>query len=352
MSGSRRRLLELDAFRGIASLGVLFFHYYYHVFEVYGPAERAMQVFEYGQYGVELFFMISGFVIFMSLERTYRVIDFVVSRFARLFPVYWLSIAITTAVVWHFGLPDREVSLRDTLINLTMLEEFANVPKVDGAYWTLTLELCFYILIGTAWFTGALKRFHLTAGLALAFLAVAQSIRHFSGFEFPWKIMTFFMMEYGHLFLLGMLLYRHATDRTTRLTWVYMAGCLLLCLFHGWLVTGLVLGFTGLFFAVRHGWLQVLCVRPLLFFGAISYSLYIVHQNTGYVILRELTEAGMSWPMAQALTSLLAIAVATAMTYLVERPAARLVRRWWKAFKARRLPVPEVASPVVARSGS
>lgn len=336
MSAGTRRLLELDAFRGLASLGVLFFHYYYHVFEVIGPAERAVGIFEFGQYGVELFFMISGFVIFMSLERTSRVADFVVSRLARLFPVYWLSVGITTAVVWTFGLPGREVSLWHTLINLTMLEEFANVPKVDGAYWTLTLELCFYVLIGAAWFSGALRRFHLSMGIALSFLVVAQTIRHGVGVEVPWKIMTFFMMEYGHLFLLGMCLYRYWTDRADGRTVAIAIGCIALSGYHGLLVTGLVCLFTALFLCLKQGWLRVLAVRPLLFFGTISYSLYIVHQNTGYVALREFTERGLSWPLAQGLTCLLAILVATGMTFAVERPAARWIRSTWKSRRPRR----------------
>jgi len=333
----RRRLLELDAFRGIASIGVLLFHYYYHVFEVIGPAGGEIGVFKFGQYGVELFFMISGFVIFMTLERTTKVVDFVRSRFARLFPVYWLSILITSAVVHTFGLPGREVSLSHTLINFTMLEEFANVDKVDGAYWTLTLELCFYVLIGAAFFMGALRRFHLCVGVFLAGIGAAQLLRHLTAFELPWKILTFFLVEYGHLFALGMVLYqvyKHEEMRPRRGSALLLAGCLALAFFHGPLVGCLVIGFTALFFAFMHGWLRFLAIRPFLFFGTISYSLYIVHQNCGYVMLRELTEAGMAWPAAQVLTCVAAVVVATGMTYLVERPVARWVRNWEKRKRA------------------
>jgi len=331
----RRRLLELDAFRGIASIGVLLFHYYYHVFEVIGPEGREIGLFgylsNYGQYGVELFFMISGFVIFMTLERTTQVVAFVRSRFARLFPVYWLSILITSAVVHSFGLPGREVSLSHTLINFTMLEEFANVDKVDGAYWTLTLELCFYVLIGAAFFLGALRRFHVCIGVFLAGLGVAQVLRHLTAFELPWKVLTFFLVEYGHLFALGMVLYqiyKHESMVPRLRSGLLLLGCLALAFFHGPLVGSLVIGFTGLFFAFMHGWLRFLAIRPFLFFGTISYSLYIVHQNCGYVMLRELTDAGMAWPLAQVLTCAAAVVVATGMTYFVERPVARWVRNW------------------------
>lgn len=329
-----RRLVELDALRGLAALGVVLFHYYYHVFEVLGPEERMNLFFVYGQYGVELFFMISGFVIFMSLERTKRAADFVVSRFARLFPVYWLSIGVTTAVVWMFGLPGREVSGMHTLINLTMLTEFANVPKVDGAFWTLTLELCFYVLAGVAWFSGALKQFHLCATVSLAGLVAGQLVTEGLGVAVPWKVSTFLLLGYGHLFLLGMVLYTHWKDEADWRSVALGLGCIGLAFFQGVLVGCLVIGFTGMFLAIRAGWLRFLAVRPLLFLGAISYSLYIVHQNAGFVVLRELTDLGMSWPLAQLVVLGLAILVAAAMTYGVERPTARVIRRLWKGRSA------------------
>ena len=80
------RLLELDALRGIAAMAVMGFHYttlYSH--ETGHLGELPFEV-RYGNYGVHLFFMISGFVIFMTLERTRTAKDFIVSRFSRLFP--------------------------------------------------------------------------------------------------------------------------------------------------------------------------------------------------------------------------------------------------------------------------
>jgi len=87
----------------------------------------------------------------------------------------------------------------------------------------------------------------------------------------------------------------HGATITQRLAVVRLprAGVL-----YGPLVGSLVVGFTGLFFAFMHGWLGFLAIRPFLLFGTISYSLYIVYQNCGYVMLRELTDADMAWPAA------------------------------------------------------
>ncbi len=93
-SPPRRRFEELDVLRGVATVAVVVFHYS-------GQATRYFTGFPFhfklGEHGVQLFFGISGFVIFMTLEKTQRLRDFVVSRFSRLYPAYWTTLAILVA---------------------------------------------------------------------------------------------------------------------------------------------------------------------------------------------------------------------------------------------------------------
>lgn len=83
------RLVEVDALRGVAALAVVLFHYTTRFTDLFQPGVPPAVSFPGGHYGVNLFFIISGFVIFMTLEKTARPLDFVVSRFSRLFPAYW-----------------------------------------------------------------------------------------------------------------------------------------------------------------------------------------------------------------------------------------------------------------------
>ena len=78
------RINELDALRGIAAFMVLLFHYTSR----YGSLYSQEQLFSvpWGQYGVQLFFITSGFVIYLTLEKTRKPMDFIVSRFSRLYP--------------------------------------------------------------------------------------------------------------------------------------------------------------------------------------------------------------------------------------------------------------------------
>src|SRR6185437_9271256 len=84
----KQRFLELDAMRGIAALMVTFAHFHVgsSVVETLGY---------YGQFGVQLFFILSGFVIFQTLLFCKGPLDFIYLRFSRLYPAYWASILIT-----------------------------------------------------------------------------------------------------------------------------------------------------------------------------------------------------------------------------------------------------------------
>ena len=71
----------------------------------------------------------------MTLDKTAYASDFVVSRFARLFPAYWAAMALTSCSVMAIAaIPQLQLGMRDTLINLTMLQGFFRIPSVDGVY--------------------------------------------------------------------------------------------------------------------------------------------------------------------------------------------------------------------------
>ncbi len=86
------------------------FHYTFKYDELYHFTEPAPFQAPWGYLCVNLFFVISGFVIFMTLDRTRVPLDFVVSRVSRLFPAYWAAIVLTMLVTHWLGLPGKEVS--------------------------------------------------------------------------------------------------------------------------------------------------------------------------------------------------------------------------------------------------
>lgn len=99
----------------------------------------------YGNLGVQLFFVISGFGIWMSSwGRT--VADLFRSRVSRLYPAYWVAIAVITGAAVVMPSVVRHLRPDEILVNFTMLQQPVGARRVLGVYWTLWVELRFYVL--------------------------------------------------------------------------------------------------------------------------------------------------------------------------------------------------------------
>ena len=135
------RLIQLDIFRGIACLMVLLFHYTTQYSKIFKNQETIQLFdFKYGGLGVDLFFIISGFVIFMSINRNISPFQFLIKRFVRLYPTFWICVSITFCIVHFSELIQYKRSFLDFIVNLTMVPDVFGVPKVDGVYWSLLPE--------------------------------------------------------------------------------------------------------------------------------------------------------------------------------------------------------------------
>lgn len=144
---SNNRILELDALRGLAALAVVLFHYTTKYSEIFNTDVTTQIIdFKYGHYGVQLFFIISGFVIFMTINKVKTPFEFIFKRFIRLYPVFWLCIIITTLVTFNLP-PGFGRSFSDLVVSFTMIPALLGYKPIDGAYWSLVPELFFYAMI-------------------------------------------------------------------------------------------------------------------------------------------------------------------------------------------------------------
>jgi peptidoglycan/LPS O-acetylase OafA/YrhL len=351
-------LAELDALRGLAAMAVVLFHYFTKFDELFGHSTppvlmmpwgsaNGVNLFALGHYGVNLFFMISGFVIFMTLERTKQPMDFVVSRFSRLFPAYWVAVAVTFGVVLVLGLPGKEVSWSQALANLSMVHSFFNVPHVDGVYWTLEVELLFYAWSFLAYRLRWLHRVH-----ALLLAAMALRLAYFVAAEFfhvdlPWIVSRYLILNFIAWFALGVMVYRLsgrvATGSTTTRADLGVMACAigLLSVVHTPWIGLLAFVLSGLLWGAASGRLPWLGNRLFLGLGIISYTLYLVHENLGWAVMRPLQSAGWSSLSSIAVALTLSLVLATALTLLVERPAMAWIRR---RYKQRQVSAPAMTS--------
>lgn len=325
------RLESLDALRGVAAALVVLYHLTHRYHEEYPGEPRPFASVPWGDAGVWLFFMISGFVILLSMDKATRPLDFVVSRASRLYPLFWVCVLTTFAVVSVLGLPGREVGGPDLVLNLTMVPRLLGAETVDGAYWTLGVELLFYAGILVAWWLGLLRARRLPRLLA-AMLAVAVA---------PVLVVgsPVFGLRHAHLFAAGMALCCLRSGRDgPRAAWVAVLAVapLVDLLATGPADAAATAVFTGLLLVATSPVGAGLAWPPAVWLGHASYGWYLLHQNIGYAIMRRL-HLGATLEVVVAMAATLGLAAA--LVVLVERPALRALRRAYRRRTAR-IPVP------------
>ncbi|PHR83635.1 MAG: hypothetical protein COA59_11105 [Colwellia sp.] len=321
------RIKELDALRGLAALAVVFYHYTTQYDKLFGHTVGLNWQLPYGSFGVQLFFMISGFVIFLTLDRITKPMDFVVSRASRLYPPYWSAIIMTTAIVWTFGLHGEERNLFTTLTNFTMIQGVFEIPDVDGVYWTLLYELIFYCIIFTFFKWGNFKKIHW-----LIIIGLLINILNSTVDWIPWKIQLFLLLQYNHLFSAGIIFYLIKKEEINK----QYALSLLLCLIAHWMQGELISSIlVTLFFVVFtlfvYGKLSFIAIKPLTWLGSISYSLYLLHQNIGYIIIREIEAKGFSPNIAIFSALVASLLLAHIIMKTIERPCQIWIKNRYKA---------------------
>jgi len=352
VTGSQRgaRLAALDGLRLVAALFVVVYHYagtsISHLWTV--PNAQAFpglyQVATYGYLGVRLFFIISGFVICMSSwDRPLK--DFFVSRTVRLFPMYWAAIVISFLVV-HFnagtvhtlkGVVDQPKSAADILLNFTMAQSSWGVKDIDGVYWTLWVELRFYLLFAIVVWRGVTYKRVLTF-CVLWLIATVITARIYDTL-----LQVVVQPTYAPYFIAGILMFLIYRTGSTPLLWGLVGLCYLLCVYqassettgmNGILHTSMAWRWSAvlitLFFvavaAVALGWLSWAKWRWLTVAGALTYPLYLLHQDIGLIIIRSLRDNVPKWPLL--IGTILAMMLAAYLGHrLIEKPIAPRFKR-------------------------
>jgi peptidoglycan/LPS O-acetylase OafA/YrhL len=319
----QKRLLELDVFRGLAAVAVVFCHY-----TSQGKGLSAMSYsFHWGSYGPHLFFIISGFVIFMTLRRTRTAADFVASRVSRLYPVYWAAVVMTYLLLSVFPRVDDPVNFSQMLVNLTMAQTWLRVPDISSVYWTLAVELKFYLLMLLLFICRGLDRVE-TAGFCwLLLLLEYEVLERMCGVAMPTAVRVVLMVGCAHLFIAGMMFYRLKTEGNTFWRHFVIGCCLAMQAFWGGIeAVAVVACFFGMFYLAIWDRLSFISLRPLVWLGTISYSLYLIHGGIGGVMIPRLRQLWDTPAVLLLVPLAVSVAVATLMTFWIEQPALRLVR--------------------------
>jgi peptidoglycan/LPS O-acetylase OafA/YrhL len=169
------RMGWLDALRGLAALIVVVYHLPPYLFG--GRPHVFDGWFWSGRYGVLLFFVVSGYVIPMSLERYGNLRRFWIGRLFRIYPAWLLTVLLALAgiaLLPHRFLPPGLAAepVAGILAHATMLQELLGLPNLVGVFWTLSFEMVFYLVV-SGLFVFGLHRRPAWCAVGLAVLALA-----------------------------------------------------------------------------------------------------------------------------------------------------------------------------------
>lgn len=371
-----KRLDALDGLRGVAILLVMGFHYFHHLespyykshLYPYGETFSGIPLFQYGYLGVELFFIISGFVIALTLEKSGSPLEFLLRRFVRIWPALLFSAVITFLLLNLSDAPfalTRRQTWPNFLPSLTLTptvlwsSTFPHVDFVTGVYWSLVVEIRFYLIAAVLFWGLSGKNFarNLTI-FALVDCCIWFLLRLLSphGAEL-YNIAL--VPEFMPWFAAGALFYELYQNRISQ----QLALAMLIALFIPICLTSthyaiisrspVVASAIALLFLVtfwllvaKNGRLNVLQTKPLVWVGECSYSIYLFHYAVGMILISSISKSiGLPAQVLLALgASLLVLILGRISFRLVENPSRRALTR----LLINRTPKPTTPLPVSA----
>lgn len=330
------RVRELDALRGIAALMVVFYHY-----TVDKP--QADLGFFLGTTGVELFFMISGFVILMSLHSVKNSLHFIVNRVSRLYPTYWACVTFTfvaLSIYNHVDLGYNEIERY--LGNLTMFQFYLNISDIDDSYWTMIIEMTFYIGMLVLYHFKKLHYLNLIGFVIIISVAISGLFFHDSVIVKE-IFNSLQIVLYLPLFISGTVFYNlYLNKEKIWQRYSLLALCLIAQILsynytdrfrfsvNQMQYSIMLIIYYTLFVLIVNQKLSFIISKGTLFLGKISFAVYLIHQAFSIKILLPYFMEDLKfnfWISSLVFSIPIVIIIATLITYYIEIPLGRLLKQ-------------------------
>ena len=305
------KILSIQYLRGIAALGVVFCHY----------GSNISSVFNFGQTGVFVFFLISGFIIVYSLVKSVykknQFFIFLLKRSIRIDPSYLATILLTFLL---FDILSNMPSFKghaipfvsgQFLAHLFYLVPFTKYPFYNHVFWTLCVEFQFYLLIGIFYFISdspVFKSVFLVVFSCTCFIYFSKAY--------------YLVFNYAPIFALGISLIAFYQNRKPIKLLLPILLLILIAYKFSLPISILLLASCVVILYFK------MTIRPLAFFGDISYSLYLTHGLTLTVFLGIAKRLNVNLNHFQFFWLIIEVSIAVAMSYLffllIEKPSLRL----------------------------
>ncbi|MEI5664943.1 acyltransferase [Bosea sp. CCNWLW174] len=344
----RQRYANLDALRAIAALAVMVEHMFgdliRQVPSAAGPmstlARSLVDTLSLGRFGVALFFLVSGFVVPFSIDGERPLRHFAISRLFRLYPAFWLAVAVLVATGWLSG---EMPGTAPVLANLTMAPPLFRQPWLSPIHWTLFVELLFYCLVALLFAAGALRQVGILLALSLALIAatvlpVQLRVHGFANLPVQYLGLHLSFLLLGLLLRLWLVERRRGAGLAALvLVLAQLAGVLSIAPFSltrgdNFVMEGLrpvlaayLLALVVFLATIRLEWLRCVLLARI---GLTSYSMYLFHGAVNALVYRVRPLTGELGDIATILVCAgLTLAISWLVYRTVERPMIALGRR-------------------------
>lgn len=289
---------QIEGIRGIGLCMIMAFHYFFRYNELFSTNIDTNNLLcdflsLWGTIGVAVFFTISGYLLFIS-NNLGSTIQQIKKKIRRLYIYYAPAVVIIWVIVCFFKLEGRETTLIDLVLNLIFVNGFLGTPYVDTAHWYLTYLIVFTII-------GCLsQKLFGTKRMLIVPLWIVFSI----GVRYVAKIVTLDWIKNTlvvcsggsnvYLFLIGVCLAEITNSKGDRKKIVsnivyYMVDLAFIYYYFNMTILISTLVVTAVMYFAINQKIKVCEMRLLVFLGGISYTVYLVHQNIGYIIMSRLT---------------------------------------------------------------
>ncbi|VVN99440.1 acyltransferase family protein [Pseudomonas fluorescens] len=345
---NKHRLALVDALRCFAALWVVLFHLSEgnHIPTLLAAIPDWLRyiVFDAGHLGVPVFFVLSGIVMaattFLVPMNTANAANFVARRLVRLAPPYYVAVALGVLViaVKHMsGQNEIEIpSITDILGHLMFLQGFLGIENIITVFWTLCIEVQFYIAFAVLLWLADQAR----GGEALQMRSVSIWVSALLALLWPTGLIHSIGWQGGFIafwfsFMAGVLCAQTLTG-TKQSRYIAVGYCALVLLIgvaskNSFTVAVGLTGLSFCFLVISSATLGFLSSYPVQKIGLISYSLYLFHSpviGTFMRLFRRLMPTGIASDVLATILAVAACIVFAAIAYmLVERPAIAWTRR-------------------------
>lgn len=298
------------------------------------PYPLLASVFKYGYLGVDLFFMISGFVILMTASSG-SLKKFIISRLVRLYPAFWVCCTITFLTTLAIGSPEYSATFGQYLVNMTMLSGFMSVASIDSVYWSLFVELKFYVFIAIVLLLGRIQQIEL---LFIVWLVITIALEIYP----IWRLRFFLLDNYSANFIAGAAFFFIWSRGITWSRYLMVAAAWCCVVYQSinevhefearirndlnpYIIAAIVSGFFAIMALISFKHTGAIGRANWVWFGVLTYPLYLIHQGLGFMlynaIYNEFNPQVLFWELVIGM-----ILLAYLIHIVVEKPVARSMR--------------------------